>query len=304
MIEEEEEKGGEMNETLKPMDDIRLRFYYALMSYSIGLISYVSIQKPLLTLVFGLFLIIHVPLTLLITDENNVYVDIGITILFPLLALIVGIFKGYVFVRLFDYYFKNHDTDDDPNDDNVKKNKKKKCNTLSQYCKGFLIGGTIFAICSFYIIDLSIPFLVTFGYPNIYLKIRFCIHIGLSLFLIGLSIGFKQNRFGILWSMVGYSTTTILLTTLFIFNIITENGYFVYLVFTIHFTIIICSLPIIILLCKILYKVFSKYGIIDIKKLWGNGDSYSNVDYEDDDNDNKERTDKINTFEMTDVRQE
>jgi hypothetical protein len=250
-----------MNETLKPMDDIRLRFYYALMSYSIGLISFISIQNPFTVLVLDLLIIIITPLTLLFTDEENIYVEITITIIFPTLTLLLGIFKGYIFIKIYNYYFIKKNTDDNTNiaDDDVVKKKSKICNNISQYCKAALIAATTMSICIFYIIDLSVPFLVRFNYPNIYLKIRLFIHLLLSLFLIGLSIGFKQKRFGKLWMMVAYSTTTILMTTLFIFNIITKNGYFVYLVFTIHFTIIVISLPIwIILLYKIGYKIIIK----------------------------------------------
>lgn len=257
-----------MNETVEytllPMDSIRLRFYYALMSYSIGLISFVSIQKPFIVLVGDLFIIMLTPLTLLITDPNNIHVELSITILFPVLTLLFGIFQGYLFIRIYDYYFhkkdidKNDDEDREDDKDNDHK-KTKKCNTIAHYCKACLIAATIMSICIFYIIDLTIPFLVSVSYPNIYLKIRVCIHLFLSVFLIGLAIGFKQQRFGKLWIMVAYSTTTMLLTTLFLFKIIKKNGYYVYLTFVIHFIIIIITVPIwIIFLYKFIYKILIK----------------------------------------------
>ena len=247
------------------MDDIRLRFYYALMSYSLGLISFVSIQKTLPVLVLDLFIIILTPLTLLISDTKNIYIEISIEILFPLITLLMGIFQGYVIIKLYDYYFINKNKEESIIDDDEPKKKKdtKKINTIAHYCKAGLIAATTMSIFIFYIIDLAIPFLVTWGYPGVYLKLRFFFHLVLSAFLIGLSMGFKQKRFAKLWGMVAYSTSTILMTTLFIFNIITDNGYFVYLVFFIHFTLIIISLPLwIMILYRFMYKIIIKNHII------------------------------------------
>lgn len=282
-----------MNETtFKPMDDIRLRFYYALMSYSLGLISFVSIQKPLLVLVIDLFIITLTPLTLLISDKENIYIELSIVILFPILTLLLGIFKGYVITKLYDYYFHKKDETLDKSGDEQQKKNYKKCNNIAHYCKAGLIAATIMCICIFYFIDLTVPLLVSWGYPNFYLKLRFCLHLGLSVFLIGLALGFKQKRFAKLWMMVAYSTSTILLTTLFIFNIIKSNGYMVYLVFFVHFTLVVITLPmLIIILHRFGYKVIIKrYGI----PLFDNFKSkYENVD-------NSNDSLQLNTFN-TDV---
>lgn len=271
-----------------PMDEFRLRFYYSLMAYCLGLITYITVNKPLHTICFGLFVIIVTPLTLLLKDSNNIYIEITITILFPTLSLLLGIIQGSLFVKIYNENFKLND-DDEIKEEEEEESKFKK---LAYYCKMFTIGAIIIIILMFFFLDL------TFGIVNLpaYVLTRFIIHLGLSIFLIALSIAFKQKKFCKLWIMVAFSTTTILITTFFLFNIITEHPYYVYFTFAIHFLFVIVIILIYIMCHKVFIECFNFCTSIPSPDNWGIADIWNDV-YEiitkngdDDDNTKNDKT--------------
>ena len=251
-----------MNETLKPMDDMRLGYYYILLAYSFGLIFntiFLNIYKTI-SLLFCIILL--APLTLMFTDNENYYTNIIITLLFPALYGLLGIFESYLLKFLF---IKQFEEEEEPELENKRKdyellNETSECRKIAK-----LISLYIFIIlsCLFYIIDITIPALVYF---KTYIIIRFFVQCLFSTMLIIYVFIIFEGYTYLYWIMICFSTLTILSTTLFIFNI-TKSITALNCICLIHFILVLIIIQITILIIRLIKYLWNKDTIKVIDKI-------------------------------------
>lgn len=218
------------NTVFKPMDDLRLGFYYNLLTYSIGIILSVFVKDYYLAGFILNGLICILPLTLLITDSENFSTNYILTAVFPFLIGLWGIGLGS-FLR----YFIQSKLIDKKKEEILIVLPQQKYDNLKKVGKCSVISVFLFAICFLYILDITIPFAVYF---NPFLMIHFFVETFLFIIIVCLSMSFGLNKEALLWSITGLVVLSILLTIFFIFKIINEN-YFWNFLFIVHAIIII-----------------------------------------------------------------
>lgn len=204
-----------------PMDEIRLSFYYNLLSYSIGILLYVFTENYWLSGCILSSLICFLPLTLLATDQENFTTNYLSTSVFPCLIGLYGIGVG----QMIHYFGKLKHL---PEIETVKPIKKVHyCKKIGKCCTVFVI---VTVIMILYILDITIPFAV---YYNPYLIFHFFTETILFVIIMSFLLGFKQTDKALLWAMTSFTLLSILSTTFFIFKIINDN-YFWNFLFIVH----------------------------------------------------------------------
>lgn len=264
-----------MNETLKPMDSIRLGYFTSLLAYSYGIIFYVYFKNFFISLTLLYSILLLLPLTLLITDIENIYTEYITTGSIPMFIGVIGVLNGYLIVLTINTEFtekkfllvesnnkdeenNNNSDKEDEKEEEINSDKENDYQKYSRIGKSCTIGLLLFIVCAFYIIDLSIPFFV---YSKTYLIIRYCCEIGVLLFIIGISLGFNQILNASYWSLVAFSLLSIESTIFFIFNL-SDNWYYLYISFIIHVFIVL----IIFKLFTLFYKCFKSLFICILSK--------------------------------------
>jgi len=252
------------------MDDVRLGFYYNLLSYSIGIILSVFLKDYILSGFILNALLCFLPLTLLITDSENMTTNYVITNVFPCLIGLWGIGLGS-FIIFFDSKMKKNKS----NENEIVPHKYDKIKRIGKCSSIFII---LFVICLLYILDVTIPFAVYF---KPYLLCHFLIETFLLIIIICLCLSFGMYDQAFLWFLTSFVLLSILSTIFFIFKIINDN-YFWNFLFIIHSIIII----------TLLYTF--KYGYYLFKYIKLN---YYDSNKEDDDQ-NQELTEINNTIPL------
>jgi len=201
-----------------PMDNIRLGFYYNLTTYSIGILLYVFTENYWLSGGILSSLICFLPLTLLVTDQENFTTNYLITSIFPCLIGLYGIVVG----QMIHYFGKLKHL---PEIENVKPRKNVHyCKRIGKCCTVSVI---VTVIMILYILDITIPFAV---YYTPYLIFHFFTETILFVIIMSFLLGFKETDKALLWAMTSFTLLSILSTIFFIFKIIDYN-YFCNLLF-------------------------------------------------------------------------
>jgi hypothetical protein len=241
------------NETLKPMDDMRLGYYYILLAYSFGLIFNTLFLNIYKTISLLFCIIILAPLTLMFTDNENYYTNIIITLLFPALYGLLGILESYLLKFLFLKQIEKEYEKEAIKEEELEEKRKEYdlLNEKSDFRKmAKLFSFYIFIIlnCFFYIIDITVTALVYF---ETYRLIRFFAQFLFSVMLIVYIFIIFDGNLYLYWIMIWFSNLTILSTTLFIFNL-TRSIKVLYCICLIHFFLILIIIQITILIVRLI----------------------------------------------------
>jgi hypothetical protein len=283
-------------DTLKPIDNVLLSFYYSLTSYSIGIILPIVTRKEdrILNFLVMIVVIILTPLTLLFTDIENRYIDEFYLLLCPLFNGIIGIAHGHYLRKIFSLNLikigddKLGDIIRIKYDDNINKyffcllidnsSLKKICPNIFKrvfyLLKTLILLILVLLLCLLYYIDITIPLYV---YYKKYYYLRFPLHCLLCLTILVTGWLLRKYVFSIYWSFASISLTTILLTKIIVSTVRYEM-WVNFILFIIH--TVVCYI-IYAILFSALSLFLSKYFIykekdekIELKLI--NTDSYDN----------------------------